>query len=101
MGVLSILEEQCMFPKADDKSFTAMLYDNHLGKNASFGKPKPKKGSKYEMHFELYHYAGTVGYNIGGWLFKNKDPLTDTIMQVVGGSKEPMVAGMFAEELAG
>jgi len=100
MGVLSILEEQCMFPKADDKSFTAMLYDNHLGKNASFGKPKPKKGAKYEQHFELYHYAGTVAYNIEGWLFKNKDPLTDTVIQVISSSKEPMVAGFFAEEIA-
>jgi len=100
MGILSILEEQCMFPKADDKSLTAMLYDNHLGKHASFGKPKPKKGAKYEQHFELYHYAGTVAYNIEGWLFKNKDPLTDTVMQVIATSKEPMVAGFFAEEVA-
>jgi len=100
MGILSILEEQCMFPKADDKSFTGMLYDNHLGKHQSFGKPKPKKGAKYEQHFELYHYAGTVAYNIEGWLFKNKDPLTDTVIQVIGSSKEPMVAGYFAEEIA-
>jgi myosin heavy subunit len=28
MGILSILEEQCMFPKADDKSFKEMLFKN-------------------------------------------------------------------------
>jgi len=61
MGILSILEEECMFPKASDKSFLSKLFDNHLGKSPSFGKPKPTKTqSKYEPHFELYHYAGTV-----------------------------------------
>ena len=49
-----------MFPKASDKSFMEKLYDNHLGKSNSFGKPKPDKKAKYEKHFELYHYAGTV-----------------------------------------
>jgi len=61
MGILSILEEECMFPKASDKTFLAKLYENHLGKSATFGKPKPQKtASKYEPHFEIFHYAGTV-----------------------------------------
>ena len=60
MGILSILEEECMFPKATDKTFLAKLYDNHMGKSPNFGKPKPKKDAKFEAHFELYHYAGTV-----------------------------------------
>jgi len=60
MGILSILEEECMFPKASDKTFLAKLYENHMGKSAPFGKPKPNKQAKYEPHFEVYHYAGTV-----------------------------------------
>jgi len=60
MGILSILEEECMFPKASDKTFLSKLYENHLGKSKNFGKPKPSKAAKYEPHFEVYHYAGTV-----------------------------------------
>jgi len=60
MGILSILEEECMFPKASDKTFLAKLYENHQGKSKNFGKPKPSKAAKYEPHFEVYHYAGTV-----------------------------------------
>jgi len=60
MGILSILEEECMFPKASDKSFLAKLYENHMGKSPNFGKPKPNKTSRFEAHYELYHYAGTV-----------------------------------------
>uniref|UniRef100_A0A671VVR9 Myosin heavy chain, fast skeletal muscle-like n=1 Tax=Sparus aurata TaxID=8175 RepID=A0A671VVR9_SPAAU len=81
MGIFSILEEECMFPKATDSSFKNKLYDQHLGKNKAFEKPKPAKG-KAEAHFSLVHYAGTVDYNISGWLDKNKDPLNDSVIQL-------------------
>lgn len=60
MGIFSILEEQCVFPKATDATFKAALYDNHLGKSNNFLKPKGGKGKGPEVHFELVHYAGTV-----------------------------------------
>uniref|UniRef100_A0A8C3I570 Myosin heavy chain n=1 Tax=Chrysemys picta bellii TaxID=8478 RepID=A0A8C3I570_CHRPI len=82
MGILSILEEECMFPKASDMSFKAKLYDNHIGKSPNFQKPRPDKKRKYEAHFELVHYAGVVPYNIVGWLDKNKDPLNETVVVV-------------------
>ena len=50
--------------------FKNKLYDQHLGKSNNFQKPKPTKG-KAEAHFSLVHYAGTVDYNIAGWLDKN------------------------------
>uniref|UniRef100_A0A4W4HEV3 Myosin heavy chain 7-like n=1 Tax=Electrophorus electricus TaxID=8005 RepID=A0A4W4HEV3_ELEEL len=79
MGIMSILEEECMFPKASDATFKAKLYDNHLGKNPNFQKPRIVKG-KPEAHFALVHYAGTVDYNINNWLVKNKDPLNETVV---------------------
>lgn len=63
MGIFSILEEQCVFPKATDATFKAALYDNHLGKSNNFLKPKGGKG-KAEPTFELVHYAGTVSVDI-------------------------------------
>lgn len=61
MGIMSILEEECMFPKASDKTFLAKLYENHMGKSPNFQKPKPVKTSvRFEPHFEVNHYAGTV-----------------------------------------
>ena len=95
MGILSILQEECMFPKASDKTFLEKLYDNHLKKSKMFGKPKPNKQSKYEPHFEIYHYAGTVQYNIDGWLNKNKDPINDCVVQLLAESKEPLVSSFF------
>uniref|UniRef100_A0AAV2KIQ1 Myosin heavy chain n=1 Tax=Knipowitschia caucasica TaxID=637954 RepID=A0AAV2KIQ1_KNICA len=97
MGIFSILEEQCVFPKATDSTFKAALHDNHLGKSSNFLKPKGgKKGS--EAHFELVHYAGTVGYNISGWLEKNKDPLNETVVGLFQKSSMPLLAVLFREE---
>uniref|UniRef100_A0A8P4G289 Myosin motor domain-containing protein n=3 Tax=Dicentrarchus labrax TaxID=13489 RepID=A0A8P4G289_DICLA len=81
MGIFSILEEECMFPKASDTTFKNKLYDQHLGKSNNFQKPKPVKG-KADAHFSLVHYAGTVDYSITGWLDKNKDPLNETVVQL-------------------
>ena len=78
MGILSILEEECIVPKATDKTFVEKLYNNHLGKHPQFGKPKPAKG-KAEAHFEIHHYAGSVPYTATGWLEKNKDPINTTV----------------------
>uniref|UniRef100_A0A8W4FFN5 Myosin heavy chain 16 n=1 Tax=Sus scrofa TaxID=9823 RepID=A0A8W4FFN5_PIG len=98
MGIFSILEEQCVFPKATDATFKAALYDNHLGKSSNFLKSKGGKGKGPETHFELIHYAGTgVGYNIAGWLEKNKDPLNETVVGLFQKSSLGMLGLLFKE----
>merc|ERR1712042_257283 len=89
MGLLSILEEECMFPKASDKTFIDKLNGAHLGKSKAYGKAsKPKKPGQIQAHFELHHYAGSVPYNIANWLEKNKDPLNETVVALLTQSKE-------------
>ncbi|XP_030060036.1 myosin-15 [Microcaecilia unicolor] len=95
LGILSILEEECMFPKATDMTFKAKLYDNHLGKSPNLQKPRPDKKRKYEAHFELVHYAGVVPYNIVGWLEKNKDPLNETVVGFFQKSSNKLLACLF------
>uniref|UniRef100_A0A3P8V5S4 Myosin, heavy chain 6, cardiac muscle, alpha n=1 Tax=Cynoglossus semilaevis TaxID=244447 RepID=A0A3P8V5S4_CYNSE len=95
LGILSILEEECMFPKASDQTFKSKLYDNHLGKNKMFEKPRAAKG-KAEAHFALLHYAGTVDYNIGGWLVKNKDPLNESVVGLYQKSSLKLLSLLFS-----
>ena len=52
---------------------------------------------RFEKHFELAHYAGIVGYNIEGWLHKNKDPINETVIHLLQSSKEHLVATFFAD----
>ena len=99
MGVLSILEEESLFPKATDKSFEEKLKANHLGKSPTFLKPKPG-GPDKDAHFAVVHYAGTVNYNLTGWLEKNKDPLNDSVVEQMKTCKNALLPIVF-KDLAG
>ncbi|CAB1315240.1 unnamed protein product [Coregonus sp. 'balchen'] len=102
MGIFSILEEECMFPKASDTTFKTKLNEQHLGKTAAFQKPKPAKGKEAgkEAHFALVHYAGTVEYSITGWLDKNKDPLNDSVVQLYQKSSVKLLAYLYVAPAA-
>ena len=97
LGIMSILEEECMFPKASDKTFKDKLFTQHMGKTSSFGKSSSKSKGQKDVDFELYHYAGCVGYNISGWLDKNKDPMNNTVCELLRSSENPLMAGIWAE----
>jgi myosin heavy chain 6/7 len=62
MGIIAMLDEECIVPKASDQTLAAKLSEQHLGKHPNFEKPKPPKGKQAEAHFAMRHYAGT------GWL---------------------------------
>ncbi|XP_064213609.1 myosin heavy chain, muscle isoform X11 [Tribolium castaneum] len=97
MGILSILEEESMFPKATDKTFEEKLNTNHLGKSPNFLKPKPPKPGQQAAHFAIGHYAGNVPYNITGWLEKNKDPLNDTVVDLYKKGTNKLLVEIFAD----
>ncbi|XP_066261955.1 myosin heavy chain, muscle isoform X11 [Euwallacea similis] len=97
MGILSILEEESMFPKATDQTFVEKLNTNHLGKSPNFQKPKPPKPGQQAAHFTLGHYAGNVPYNITGWLEKNKDPLNDTVVDLFKKGSNKLLVEIFAD----
>merc|ERR1712213_270756 len=80
MGLWAILEEESLFPKATDKSFEEKLKAS-LGKLPIFLKPQSKTDKN--AHFAIQHYAGIVSYNVTNWLEKNKDPVNDTVVEVM------------------
>merc|ERR1711981_1431716 len=81
MALLAIFEEESLFPKATDQTFAEKLHANLLGKWTQFAKPNPRPDP--DAHFAVIHYAATVSYNLTGWLEKNKDPLNDTIVEMI------------------
>merc|ERR1712108_72729 len=89
MGIWAILEEESLFPKASDKTLEEKLKAQHLGKSAPVAKPQSKTDKN--AHFAIIHYAGIVSYNVTGWLDKNKDPVNDTVVDILkNGSCELM-----------
>merc|ERR1712036_177138 len=81
LGIWSILEEESNFPKAPDKTYEDKIKTQHLGKSAPMA--KAKSSTDPNAHFAIIHYAGTVSYNVTGWLEKNKDPVNDTVADVL------------------
>jgi len=90
-GILSLLNEESLFPNGTDKSFTAKLIQNHGGKHPKFSYDKLNEGNT----FQIAHYAGTVEYNTGAWLERNKDPLQNDLENSVSASKNPILAKAF------
>lgn len=92
MGILSLLDEQCLFPKATDKSFVEKLIVNHK-KHAKFVMPEMRDRSD----FAVVHYAGRVDYSVDKWLIKNMDPINDSVVSLMQNSKNPFVAQIWRD----
>jgi len=95
MAFLAIFEEESLFPKATDQTFQQKLMDNMLGKWSQFAKPNPRPDP--DAHFAVIHYAATVSYNLTGWLEKNKDPLNDTIVEMIKNGSNSLAIACFAD----
>merc|ERR1719419_1496021 len=95
MAFLAIFEEESLFPKATDKTFQEKLMTNMLGKWSQFAKPNPRPDP--DAHFAVIHYAATVSYNLTGWLEKNKDPLNDTIVELIKNGSNALAIACFKD----
>ncbi|OLL25620.1 Myosin type-2 heavy chain 2 [Neolecta irregularis DAH-3] len=89
VGVLSCLDEDCVMPKATDKSFTDKLNNLWNDKSPKF------RGLKLRQGFTIVHYAAAVDYDTSGWLDKNKDPLNENICRLLADSHDSHVASLF------
>ena len=58
MGVMALLDEECLFPKGSDKSYLEKLNKTHADKSPNFLKAERSRAQMAE--FEIVHYAGTV-----------------------------------------
>eukprot|EP00835_Amoeboradix_gromovi_P002484 NODE_142_length_17801_cov_0.377020.p2 type:complete len:1022 gc:universal NODE_142_length_17801_cov_0.377020:13238-10173(-) len=91
IGVLSLLDEECVMPKATDKTFVEKLHGLWKSKTNKYDVPRFGEG------FILHHYAAKVEYKTAGWLEKNKDPINDNITQLFSVSTETFVAELFRD----
>lgn len=91
IGIFSCLDEDCVMPKATDKSFTEKLH-------GLWDRKTPKyRSSRLNQGFVLTHYAAEVEYTTHDWLEKNKDPMNDNITRLLAASEERHVAALFSD----
>ncbi|XP_053441755.1 myosin-9 [Nycticebus coucang] len=92
-GILALLDEECWFPKATDKSFVEKVMQEQ-GTHPKFQKPKQLKD---KADFCIIHYAGKVDYKANEWLMKNMDPLNDNIATLLHQSSDKFVSELWKD----
>ncbi|XP_069823485.1 myosin-9 isoform X2 [Dendropsophus ebraccatus] len=92
-GILALLDEECWFPKATDKSFVEKVVQEQ-GTHSKFQKPKQLKD---KADFCIMHYAGKVDYKADEWLMKNMDPLNDNIATLLNQSSDKFVSELWKD----
>ncbi|XP_047939592.1 myosin-17-like [Salvia hispanica] len=88
-GIISLLDEACMFPKSTHETFAQKLYQT-FSKNKRFIKPKLSR-----TNFAISHYAGEVLYMADLFLDKNKDYVVAEHQDLLTASKCSFAAGLF------
>jgi len=92
MGIMALVDEECWFPKATDKSFVEKLVTSHTAH------PKFLKSDfRGEADFSILHYAGKVDYSATKWLMKNMDPLNENIVTQLKASQDPFISNIWKD----
>ncbi|CAK9017551.1 unnamed protein product, partial [Durusdinium trenchii] len=84
-GVLDILDEEVVMPKATDDSFISKVKSGHT-QHACF--VKPKAGN---LFFGVKHFAGEVTYNCAGFLQKNADKPPEDFIKLIPSSTQELL----------
>uniref|UniRef100_A0A8D3E3H8 Myosin heavy chain 10 n=1 Tax=Scophthalmus maximus TaxID=52904 RepID=A0A8D3E3H8_SCOMX len=92
-GILALLDEECWFPKATDKTFVDKVLQEQ-GTHTKFQKPRQLKD---KADFCIIHYAGKVDYKADEWLMKNMDPLNDNVATLLHQSTDKFVAELWKD----
>ncbi|KAK6317729.1 hypothetical protein J4Q44_G00110200 [Coregonus suidteri] len=95
MGILDLLDEECLFPQGTDQNWLQKLY-NYLADNPLFEKPRMSNEA-----FIIQHFADKVEYQCWGFLEKNRDTLYEELVDTMRTSKFPLLANFFLEEEPG
>ncbi|XP_053710982.1 myosin-9-like isoform X1 [Synchiropus splendidus] len=92
-GILALLDEECWFPKATDKSFVEKVVQEQ-GAHPKFQKPKKLKD---DADFCIIHYAGKVDYKADAWLMKNMDPLNECVATLLNQSTDKFTSDLWRD----
>ncbi|ELK30162.1 Myosin-14 [Myotis davidii] len=88
-----LLDEECWFPKATDKSFVEKVAQEQGG-HPKFQRPRQLRD---QADFSVLHYAGKVDYKANEWLMKNMDPLNDNVAALLHQSTDRLTAEIWKD----
>jgi myosin protein heavy chain len=97
MGIMALVDEECWFPKATDKSFVEKLVTSHNAHPKFVKSDFKTKQANSNADFSILHYAGKVDYSAAQWLMKNMDPLNENIVQHLQASQDPFICHIWKD----
>jgi len=91
-GVFAILDEECVVPQGSDQGFCNKLIKQHKG-HRRFDEIKTKP-----TWFVIKHFAGPVNYCTDSFLDKNKDQLSNDLIECLGNSSSEFIKSLFRKD---
>ena len=82
VGIMSVLDEQCIVEWGSDDKFVQQLYHRCGGHDRFVATPQQTPYAK----FSIEHYAGYVEYSTEEWVEKNKDQLPAASVELIQSS---------------
>lgn len=92
LGVLDLLDEECMVPNGSDLNWCRKMYEKLPAKYKNFEKPRMSNSA-----FIVVHFADRVEYESIGFLEKNRDLVLETQMNLLRASTSEFVADLFQD----
>lgn len=93
MNIMSLIDEESRFPKGTDLTMLTKLHQNHTSKSIYL---KPK--ADHNPSFGIQHFAGTVYYNVPGFLEKNRDSFSTDLKELVAESSNAFLKELFVTD---
>ncbi|XP_020256915.1 protein OPAQUE1-like isoform X3 [Asparagus officinalis] len=91
IGIISLLDEACMFPKSTHEAFSMKLFQSFPAH------PRLEKVKFSQTDFTLSHYAGKVAYQTLTFLDKNRDYIVVEHCNLLSSSKCSFIAEIFTK----
>jgi len=95
VGIIAMLNEECVRPKGAEDIFVSKLVSVHK-EDPAFS--VPRLGANKEFQFSIKHYAGSVTYTTHNWLDRNRDSVSDDLMELMQSSANTLISSVFTPE---
>lgn len=93
LHIMALIDEETRFPKGSDITMLSKLHTTH-GTKTIYRKPKYDNVPS----FGVQHFAGTVFYNVNGFLEKNRDTFSPDMKELVTKSSNEFLIKLFGSD---
>ena len=99
LGLIKLIDEECNLGKGSDSSFAGKLFNQFDAKGKAPNEYYSRARTNLDL-FSISHFAGPVEYDSKGFLEKNKDTTSDTLLSMARTSSVKLIQTLYKREEA-